>query len=373
VTEIYKIATAEQWRLAEAEGVFRGAPVDLADGYIHFSTAEQVASTLQKWFAGQRGLLLVAVTAERFGTDLRWEPARGGALFPHLYAPLPTSAANRVAEIPVDSDGRHVVEHLLRAVHYERYVAIGDSSTEGLDDPDGRGNYRGWADRLAEHVAVASPGLLYANLAVRGRSAGEILETQLAPALAMKPDLATVVAGMNDLLRSNWSAARVASQVGNMVGGLRAVGATVITFTIPDVSRRMRLGRALTAKTDALNVEIRAMAERTGALLLDLASYELAHESRLWAADRIHGNPEGHTRIAAALAHLLGLPGATPGTLTDPLPHDDRSRTTLVLEDVAWVARFVAPWAVRRLRGKTTGDGRFAKRPQLTPVRRPEK
>lgn len=258
----------------------------------------------------------------------------------------------------------------MSAVWYERYVAIGDSSTEGLDDPDGNGNYRGWADRLAEHVVAASPDLLYANLAVRGRSAGEILATQLAPAIAMRPDLATVVAGMNDLLRSGWSAARVAKQVGEMVAGLRAVGATVVTFTIPDVSRRMRLGRALTAKTDALNHELREMAAMNGALLLDLASYELAHDPRVWAADRIHGNPEGHARIAAELAHLLGLPGATPGGLTEPMPHDNRSRGAVLLEDVAWVARFVAPWALRRVRGKTTGDGRSAKRPVLAPVRR---
>ena len=86
---------------------------------------------------------------------------------------------------------------------YRRYVALGDSSTEGLDDLDGAGQYRGWADRLAEHIAHAHPGLEYANLAVRGRSAGEIAATQLAPALAMRPDLATVVAGMNDLLRRN--------------------------------------------------------------------------------------------------------------------------------------------------------------------------
>jgi lysophospholipase L1-like esterase len=251
---------------------------------------------------------------------------------------------------------------------FERYVAVGDSSTEGLDDRADDG-FRGWADRLAEHVAAASPGLLYANLAVRGRSAGEIRATQLAPAIAMRPDLATVVGGMNDLLRSRWNAERVASEVGTMVAGLRAVGATVITFTIPDVSRRMRLGTTLTAKTAALNVEIRAMARATGAMLLDLASYELAHDPRMWAADRIHGNPEGHARIAAELAHMLGLPGSTPGSLAEQLPREQRSRRTVAVEDLKWIARFVVPWALRRARGRTTGDGRSAKRPVLAPVR----
>ena len=254
-------------------------------------------------------------------------------------------------------------------VRFERYVAIGDSSTEGLVDPDGRGGFRGWADRLAEHVAVASPGLLYANLAVRGKSAAEIRDTQLAPAIAMRPDLVTVVAGMNDLLRRRWDAARVAAVVGEMVGGLRGIGATVVTFTIPDVSARMRLGKTLTAKTAALNVEIREMARATGALLLDLATYELAQDPRVWAADRIHGNPEGHARIAAYLAHMLGVPGADADALTRALPVEDRRRRDVLVEDLAWVARYVAPWAWRRLRGRTTGDGITAKRPELTPVR----
>lgn len=256
---------------------------------------------------------------------------------------------------------------------FERYVAIGDSSTEGLDDPDGAGGYRGWADRLAEHVAAVSPRVAYANLAVRGRSAGEIAASQLAPALAMRPDLATVVAGMNDLLRGGWDAARVAGHVGEMVGALRGQGATVITFTIPDVSRRMKLGQALSRRTAALNVELRRMAADTGALLLDLAARELAHDPRMWAVDRLHGNPEGHARIAAALAHLLGLPDAVAGTLDGPLaPPPLRARREVVLEDLAWAARFVAPWAWRRLRGRTTGDGVSAKRPALLPVRRPD-
>lgn len=252
---------------------------------------------------------------------------------------------------------------------FERYVAIGDSSTEGLVDPDGKGGYRGWADRLAEYVATMSPGLLYANLAVRGRSAGEISASQLAPAMAMRPDLATVVAGMNDLLRSRWDARRVAGIVGEMVSGLRSVGATVVTFTIPDVSQRMRLGRTLTAKTDALNVEIRTIAKATGAVLFDLATYEIAQDPRVWAVDRIHGNPDGHARIAEHLAHMLGVPGTRADALTAPLPVHHRRRRDVLVEDLAWVARYVTPWAWRRLHGRTTGDGITAKRPTLTPVR----
>ncbi len=251
---------------------------------------------------------------------------------------------------------------------FERYVALGDSSTEGLDDPDGAGGYRGWADRLAEQVAAVRPGLHYANLAVRGRSAGEIKATQLAAAVAMRPDLVTVVAGMNDLLRRNFDPARVAGEVGEMLYALIGVGATALTFTIPDVSQRMRLGRTLSAKTAAMNVELRRIAAESGALLLDLDSYVLAHDPRMWAVDRIHGNPEGHARIAAECAYLLGLPGAAPGSLGTIDPPPPRRRREVLREDLAWVAKFVAPWAWRRIRGRTTGDGKSAKRPVLSPV-----
>jgi lysophospholipase L1-like esterase len=253
---------------------------------------------------------------------------------------------------------------------YQRYVAIGDSSTEGLDDDDGNGGFRGWADRLAEHVDLAYPGLHYANLAVRGLSAGEIAASQLAPALAMRPDLSTVVAGMNDLLRRNYDAARVAGEVGAMIRALRDLGTTVVTFTIPDVSSRMRMGRTLSARTDALNVELRKIAAATGALLLDLASYELAYDPRMWARDRIHGNPEGHARIGAELAHLVGLPGHPPGSLSATLPPLPPRSLRDLTEDARWIASYVLPWAIRRLRNRTTGHGRTAKRPQLGPVTR---
>jgi lysophospholipase L1-like esterase len=253
---------------------------------------------------------------------------------------------------------------------YTRYVALGDSSTEGLDDADGAGGFRGWADRLAEHVDAACPGLAYANLAVRGLSAGEIAASQLAPALALRPDLSTVVAGMNDLLRRNFDAARVAGTVGEMIGALRGQGATVVTFTIPDVSRRMRLGSALSARTAALNACLRGVAASTGALLLDLASYPLSEDPRMWARDRIHGNPEGHARIGAALAHLVGLPDAPAGSLSATLPPLPPRSLRDLATDAAWLATYVVPWAIRRLRNRTTGHGRVAKRPHLAPVRR---
>lgn len=104
---IYKIVSAAEWRAAEAAGVFTGAAVDHADGFVHFSTAEQVRETAAKHFAGMDDLLLVAVDAARLGDALKWEVSRGGALFPHLYAPLALDAVSRVAPLPLGADCAH--------------------------------------------------------------------------------------------------------------------------------------------------------------------------------------------------------------------------------------------------------------------------
>jgi uncharacterized protein (DUF952 family) len=108
MTIVYKICRAAEWDEAVRAGAYRGSPVDLGDGYIHFSTAEQVAATAAKHFAGQHDLLLVAVDPAALGPALKWEPSRGGALFPHLYADLPVSAALWVKPLPLDDQGRHV-------------------------------------------------------------------------------------------------------------------------------------------------------------------------------------------------------------------------------------------------------------------------
>jgi uncharacterized protein (DUF952 family) len=113
MSEIYKIVSAAEWRAAEAAGVFTGAAVDHADGFIHFSTAEQAPETAAKHFAGVNDLLLVAVDAARLGDALKWEASRGGALFPHLYAPLPLDAVIRVAPLPRATTGAHDFAGLL--------------------------------------------------------------------------------------------------------------------------------------------------------------------------------------------------------------------------------------------------------------------
>jgi uncharacterized protein (DUF952 family) len=105
---VYKIVATEEWVRARAAGVFAGASVDRADGFIHFSTAEQAPETAAKWFAGQGDLTLAAIDAEALGAGLRWEPSRGGAIFPHLYAALPMSAVVWSRPLPLGPDGRHI-------------------------------------------------------------------------------------------------------------------------------------------------------------------------------------------------------------------------------------------------------------------------
>lgn len=108
MTLIYKISPRAAWRAAEDAGVYTGAPVDLADGFIHFSAADQVRGTAQKHFAGQSDLVLAAIDAEALGDALRWEPSRGGALFPHLYGDLPMSAVVSCVALPLGGNGSHV-------------------------------------------------------------------------------------------------------------------------------------------------------------------------------------------------------------------------------------------------------------------------
>jgi uncharacterized protein (DUF952 family) len=110
---IYKLLSAAAWHDAEASGSFTGAPIDLADGYIHFSTATQIAETAAKHFSGQRGLVLVAIDPQTLGPALKWEVSRGGALFPHLYASLATADALWAKPLPLDAEGRHDFSGLL--------------------------------------------------------------------------------------------------------------------------------------------------------------------------------------------------------------------------------------------------------------------
>lgn len=251
---------------------------------------------------------------------------------------------------------------------FARYVALGDSTSEGMDDPDGQGGYRGWANRLAERIARDQGSLLYANLAVRGRTTREIRDEQLAPALALHPDLATVVAGTNDMLRRRFDAAAVARDLELMQKALVDQGATVVTFTLPDLSQVMPLGRLFAPRVTELNERITAACARSGALLFPLAAYPVSSDPRLWSDDRLHANAEGHARIADALAFQLGLPEVGKAWAL-PLPEaPPPTLGEVVQRELAWGTRHLLPWVWRHVRGRSSGDGRRAKRPQLLPV-----
>ncbi|WP_215451939.1 SGNH/GDSL hydrolase family protein [Streptomyces sp. ATCC 21386] len=255
---------------------------------------------------------------------------------------------------------------------YLRYVALGDSQTEGLGDGDDDRGPRGWADRLAERIDGHHPGLRYANLAVRGRKAGEVRAEQLAPALAMRPDLATVVAGVNDVLRPRVDLDEVAGHLEAMFAALTAQGATVATLTFPDVGRISPLARPIGRRVLALNDRVREAAGRHGVVVAETAVHAAAADPRLWSADRLHAGPLGHERIAAAMAEALDLPGSDD-TWTLPLPAAGApvAAWRAVGAEARWIATFLGPWIGRRLRGRSSGDGRQAKRPTLTPLAAP--
>ncbi len=252
---------------------------------------------------------------------------------------------------------------------FGRYVAIGDSSTEGLDDPDGRGGYHGWANRLAARVAAAqSSPLLYANLAIRGRSTRRIRDEQLEPAVAMRPDLVTLFTGTNDVIAPRFDADVVARDVEFMQRTLIDGGATVLGFTLPDLSIVLPLARPIAGRVRALNEALRHASAASGAVLLDFAKHPVGSDPRLWSDDRLHANSAGHERIAAALAWALHLPG-TDQTWADPLPTEwSRSLGASILAEIRWQRDHFLPWAWRHLRGRSSGDGRGPKRPTLSEV-----
>lgn len=251
-----------------------------------------------------------------------------------------------------------------------RYVALGDSTTEGLEDPyaDGSG-YRGWADRLAEWLADLNPDVLYANLAVRGRKLAQIRAEQLAPALALQPDLTSVVGGVNDVLRPRADVDALAADMDTIVAALSGSGSAVLLMTYPDFGEVMAVARRVSPRLLAYNANLRTIAARYGALLMDLERGGVT-DARLFHPDRLHANGAGHERITLAAAAALGLPGAN-AAWRDPLPPAPAASLLQTLrEDARWARAHLAPWIGRRLRGVSSGDGVAPKRPLLSPVTR---
>ena len=251
---------------------------------------------------------------------------------------------------------------------FRRFVALGDSTTEGLEDPySGSATYRGWADRLADRLATLEPDLLYANLAVRGRKLAQIRSEQLGLALAMEPDLASVVGGVNDVLRPRADVDALAAEMDAMVEALTGAGTTVLLMTYPDFGEIMAAARRVSPRLHVYNSHLRTIAARRGARLIDLAAGG-PMDARLFHPDRLHANAAGHERIELAASEALGLPGASDAWRV-PLPPAPRvSRVRRLGDDARWARAHLAPWIGRRLRGVSSGDGVQPKRPELLPV-----
>lgn len=250
-------------------------------------------------------------------------------------------------------------------IRYHRYVALGDSSTEGLDDPDGKGGYRGWADRLAERIVAVQGPLQYANLGVRGLHTRQIRDRQLEAALAMRPDLATLFTGTNDAVSRRFDPSSVEADLCQMQRALISQGARVVSFTLPDLADVIPLGRWLSRRVHALNDAIRRASHQSGAVLVDFAAHPVAADVRLWSDDRFHANALGHTLISHALAHAIGVPGADDSWQR---PFGDQSPPANSNGTAAWMVRHLIPWMWRHARGRSSGDGRVAKRPALETI-----
>jgi lysophospholipase L1-like esterase len=248
---------------------------------------------------------------------------------------------------------------------FRRYVAIGDSSTEGLEDPDGNGGYRGWADRLAQHIADGQDEPLeYANLAIRGMRMNEIRTGQLADALAMRPDLLSVFGGMNDAIVPRCDFDSIRADYVIIFSLARRQGATVLSFTVPDLSAINPLGMAFRERVTKLNDIIRTEAERHDVVVMDFEQYPVAQDPRLWFADRLHGNELGHEKMAAALAWRLGIDSFNEGWAVplDGEPVRPRGRQ-LLTSDIDWAMHYLAPWLGKGIRGIRQGRGIQRKRP----------
>ncbi|SDQ21490.1 phosphatidylinositol alpha 1,6-mannosyltransferase [Microbacterium sp. cf332] len=248
---------------------------------------------------------------------------------------------------------------------WRRYVALGDSITEGLCDTSRMpvGLHRGWADRLAQLLASAGPrgegaaDFRYANLAVRSRRVRHLVDEQVPACLALRPDLVSVLIGANDLVRARVDVAAVADEVEIAVRRLRDSGADVLLATV-FLPARTAAG-VLARRFAAYNARLRTIAVRTGAILVDLEAVPELAGVELWADDRVHLRSRGHRLVAYRAAEALGVPHAEQLAGLDEAFHTDDDPAA----PGTWLRRDALPWVWRRLRGRTAGDGVAPKLP----------
>ncbi|WP_228386491.1 SGNH/GDSL hydrolase family protein [Ornithinicoccus halotolerans] len=251
---------------------------------------------------------------------------------------------------------------------WRRYVAVGDSFTEGMSDPDPEqaGRYVGWADRLAALLSAQVDDFSYGNLAIRGRKLEDVVGRQLPAALELGPDLVSIVGGGNDILRPRADVDALAARLEEAVAEARAAGADVLLATPTDpvhapVIRRTR-GRAA-----VYTAHIWSIAQRHDCSVIHQWGLEFLHDWRMWAEDRIHLTTEGHRRVALAAYEALGHDPAEADWQVPLPPQPAPGRLETVRGHAQWARTYVAPWVQRRLQGRSSGDHLDPKRPRPTP------
>lgn len=247
---------------------------------------------------------------------------------------------------------------------YNSFVALGDSFTEGMSDLRPDGSYRGWADVLADRLAARTPGFRYANLAVRGKLIGQIVDEQVDTAAAMKADLVTLVGGLNDTLRPKVDMGRVRGLLTEAVERLAPSCGQLVLMRSP--GRNGPVMERFRPRMEELFTHIDELAARHGALVVDLYGAPSLGDPRLWDVDRLHLTADGHRRVAEAVWQALGL--APEEDWQTPLPPSlPPGWTSRRLADARFARQHLGPWIGRRLTGRSSGDGRAPKRPDLAP------
>ncbi|WKV75252.1 SGNH/GDSL hydrolase family protein [Streptomyces sp. PCS3-D2] len=247
---------------------------------------------------------------------------------------------------------------------YTSLVAVGDSFTEGMSDLLPDGSYRGWADLLAARLAAREPGFRYANLAVRGKLIGQIAQDQAPVAAAMGADVVTLVGGLNDALRPKVDMGLVRDHLEAAVELLAPSCKQLVLMRSP--GRSGPVMERFRPRMEQLFTTIDELAARHGALVVDLYGAPVLADPRMWDADRLHLTAEGHRRVAEAVWQTLGLPATLDwrGELPASKPPGWAVRRA---QDLSFARQHLLPWIGRRLTGRSSGDGRPAKRPELQP------
>jgi lysophospholipase L1-like esterase len=248
---------------------------------------------------------------------------------------------------------------------HRSFVALGDSFTEGMSDALPDGTYRGWADLLAQRLAARRAGFQYANLAVRGKLMRQIATGQVGPAAAMGADLVTLVGGLNDVLRPRCDVEEVCGLLEESVARLAPSCRQLVLMRSP--GRQGAVLERYRPRMERLFAFIDELAARHGALVVDLFASRALGDPRLWADDRLHLTGEGHRRVAEAVWQTLGH---APGFAWDePLPlHAPARWAARRGADARFAREHLLPWIGRRLTGRSSGDGRVPKRPELAPL-----